>query len=217
MTEQVDDFIRAAEKGFELGESWTAPGFDFEAITGLDVPPGSLSELKDYSGSPRNSIYWISGHADIKGGENFAFFAKTIKVESHVRLKHVILVAKEKLEIDAESIDHAVLATRGEMKIGSDVRLGGPPGSACDPISALVISEGDFTIQSNNTFRNAQLFTSFREKFNLNTDNTFEGTAIQSRSDIYTGSNNEFMGCALSGDGGTTTGPGSGLALRLVN
>ena len=138
-------------------------------------------------------------------------------MKSHARLDHVILVAEDKFEIDAEVIDHAVLVSRGEMKIGSGVRLGGPRGTACDPISALLFSEGDFTIQSNNTFRNAQLVTSFEKKLDLNSNNTFEGTAIHSKSDVFINSDNEFMGCALSGGGGTTTGPGSGLALRLVN
>ena len=127
-------------------------------------------------------------------------------------------MADKEITIESDAVvDHAVIASWGLMKIGSKVRLGGSPGTACDPISALVISKGEFTIGTDNTVRNAQLVTTHTaHALNLQSKNTFEGTAIQSLSDINTGSDNEFMGCALAGGGGTS-GPGSGLTMRLVN
>ena len=103
------------------------------------------------------------------------------------------------------------------MKIGSKVRLGGPPGTACDPISAAVFSLGKFTIQSDTTFRNAQLVSGYAlEEFDLQSDNTYEGVAMQSLGDINLGSDNTLVGCSLSDLAGTI-GPSSGLTFRLVH
>ncbi len=122
-------------------------------------------------------------------------------------------------EIDIGSnftIDHAVLASRGLLKLGSDGTLGSVP---CDPngISAAVYSLGKFTIQSNTTVRNAQLITGYDlEEFDLQSNNIYEGVTIQAMGNVNLGSNNSFSGCP-PGTGGGPTGNISGLYVRLVD
>ncbi len=217
LAEQVDASIQAAEDGFDSW-SWTAPGFDYEAIADLS----GFGDSGYRSSLPGNllpySIYKITGDADIPKGawDHVAIIAESIKVQSQTSLNYVILMAEDKLEIDAEVIDHAVLASWGEMKIGSDVRLGGPPGTACDPISTMVFSQGKFTIGSHTTVRNVQLVTNHTvDVFDLQSNNTYEGVTMQSSGDILLGSDNIIVGCSFSGGG--AIGPGAGLTLRLVH
>ncbi len=103
-----------------------------------------------------------------------------------------------------------------EVKFGSNGRLGGAAGTACDPISAAVFSLGKFTIQSDTTFRNAQLVTGYTlDTFDLQSSNTYEGVTMQAMGDISLGSDNDLLGCSNAGGG--TTGSGGGYYVRLVN
>ena len=216
LAEQVDAYIDAAEDGFPFA-SWSAPGFEYEVYADPNIAHGPQPSLPDVL--QPYTIYEIDGTADVPEGDwdHVAIIADIIKVPSGTTLDHVILMAEDEIDVSSDFvIDHAVLASRGEMKFGSNGRLGGPPGTACDPISAAVFSLGKFTIQSDTTFRNAQLVTGYTlDTFDLQSDNTYEGVTMQALGDISLGSDNNLVGCSLSGGG--TTGTSSGLYVRLVH
>ena len=215
MAAQVDEYIDAAEDGFSFA-SWTAPGFEYEAYANPNIANGPLNSLPDVLQS--YTIYEINGTADIPEGDwdHVAIIADKITTTGTTTLNHVILMANDEIDIASDFvIDHAVIASRGDVKFGSNGRLGGPSGTACDPISAAVFSQGKFTIQSDTTVRNAQLITGYElELLDLQSNNTYEGVTMQSMGDINLGSDNVFVGCSNSGAGETTS---SGLYLRMVH
>ncbi len=218
LAEQVGDFIDAVDDGF-ASVNWDAEGFNYEEfanpITGgysvetLDALPADALEP--------NTVYEISGTADIPEGDwtNVAIKADKIVLKPLSSLTNAILIADSEITLDG-NIDNAVLASRDLIKIGSNQVIGG---TACDPngISVAMYAQGEFTIGSTNQLSNTQLVTGYADKiFNLQSNNTYLGVAIQSMGDIALGSNNTYSGCPP----GSTEGPEgeiSSIVVRLVD
>ena len=166
--------------------------------------------------------YEVLGTADIPKGDwsNIAIKAKKITVSSDSTLDHVILLAEDEIDIGSNVVvtNSAFLSGfnsgEGLLKFGSDMIVGGP----CDPVLNFAgYATGKLTVQSDTTFTNVQLATSyFQDVFDLQSDNVYVGVAIQSTGDVNLGSDNQFSGCPDGGGGGPETGPDAGLYVRLV-
>ncbi len=152
---------------------------------------------------------------------NVAIKANVIKVGSGVSLDHVILLAEKEIDIGSDvEITHAVLASglnngEGLLKLGgSDLVVGGP----CGPtVNVAAYSTGKLTLQSNSTYSNVDIATSYsKDELDLQSNNDFVGVAVQSTGRINLGSDNVFSGCPDQGGGGVVTGPAGGSYVRLV-
>ncbi len=216
LAEHVGNFIDAVADGFPFA-SWNAPGFDYEAFVDPVIGNGTQNSLP--ATLEPYTIYDISGTADIPEGDwdHVAIKADIITTTGTTSMNHVILMAETEISIASDfTIDHAVLASRDLLKLGSNGTLGG---AACDPngISVAVYSIGKFTVQSDTTIRNTQLITGYDlEEFDLQSNNTYEGVTIQAMGNVNLGSNNSFSGCP-PGTGEGPTGNISGLYVRLVD
>ncbi len=215
LAQQVAAFIDALDVGFAYAE-WIAEGYNYEEVANPNVDGLPVTTMPSDALVP-NTVYVISGTADIPEGDwtNVAIKADKIVLKPLSSLTNAILIADSEITLDG-NIDNAVLASRDLIKIGSNQVIGG---TACDPngISVAMYALGEFTIGSTNQISNTQLITGYADKiFNLQSNNTYQGVAMQSMGDIALGSNNTYSGCP-PGDSEGPEGEISSLVVRLVD
>lgn len=223
----VDQFIDAADVGFDALGDWEEAGFEYETFAKPCTPTCTVETSMPSGSLTPGTIYDISGTADIPKGHwrDVAIRADIIKLQSDSSLRNAVLMAETEIVVDGD-VWNAVLASRNLLKFGSNVCIGhngdgDTPCSgsvpACEGFSVGAYSLGKFTIQSNTEMRNAQLITGYEaEEFDLQSNNTYENVTIQAMGNVNLGSDNSFAGCPQGSEGGPDGGL-SGLFVRLVD